>query len=695
MNVLVLAALTEATGNAVTATRIAKHLETDHKVTLADANTATNASLRERVADEKIDVAIGVHALLAGPFLRGLGLPFALVFGGTDLYEPVHELQQSQMARAVVSAARLLAFSPENRARAEWMWPSVAGHVSLLPQAVELPAPTENFSLRARLGLPASDVMVLLPTGIRRVKDPLHVVEALGVWHALQPRVHLVVVGAVIEPDYADEALIQLSERPGVHYVSALSRTDLLAAMREADVVLNTSISEGMCGTVLEAMALGTPVVVRRNAGNESLVAHGHTGLLYDAPGELVHWIASLSRSHDLRHRLAETARHAIETHHTVARERDAYLGVARDTRAFGRTSVIPALSVPADELDVVVPVAERVGIDAPVIDALRALVTRVRSDAELARVRRELSGLLGTAPPSVAITETRRHALERTYGRDTARTFYLLLALAQVPAAEARHAARAIDPAVTRATLGDLALWSRLLLRHGAGFGISLETLAWAQRYLRGELLQFGSIQLDLRPFPGPMHVHRHRSTGELSAVSLDGRRMDLSTGAVCDDEARPHPERDWQCIVEPGTPMLELWIPGNSLVTLPDIATGLRDAYATFRRLAPETVPVGVYGESWRLDPQVLDVLPLDLGIHALQSICALYPSALSESKTLRRLFGPDATRALVAAMDLGTLDPMRRAMVELLRKPDVTLRARCGLVLRDAIERLPEWS
>ena len=116
----------------------------------------------------------------------------------------------------------------------------------------------------------------------------------------------------------------------------------------------------------------------------------------------------------------------------------------------------------------------------------------------------------------------------------------------------------------------------------------------------------------------------------------------------------------------------MLEMWIPGNSLITLTEIAESLRDAYATFARLAPETTPRGVYGESWRLDPQVLTVLPSDLGIHALQQICSLYPSALSEAKTLRRLFGPSADRAHLP--DESTLDPMRRAIVQLLREHGV---------------------
>jgi hypothetical protein len=686
-NVLVLAALTDATGNAVTARRIASHLEGPRDVVLVDANTATGEGLGAIVTDRDVGAAVGVHALLAGPFLRGLGLPYALVFGGTDLYEPAHELQQSQMARAVAAAVRLLAFSPENRARAEWMWPGVAGRVDLLPQAVELPEPTTHFSLRARLGLSLRDIVVLLPTGIRKVKDPLHTVEALGVWHALHPSVHLVVVGAVIEREYAEGAIAQLSDRPGVHYLSAISRAELVAAMREADVVLNSSLSEGMCGTVLEAMAVGTPVVARRNAGNEALVVHGHTGLLYDAPSELVHWISALKRSRELRAHLAQTARRSVEAHHGAALERDAYARLVDELARDARHRA-PAAGVPRDYLAHVPTTARRLGINDAAIAAVTAMLERLKVDDSLARARRDLSGLLGSAPPSVALAETRRRIVEHGLAPEDSRCLYLLLALVQIPDAIARHRARGIEDAVSSATLGDLAVWSRGMR------GISFDSLAWAQRYLRGELLQFGALQFDLRPFPAPMHVYRRRTTGQLAAVSLDGRAIDLAAGYVLDETAPAFTAREWHHALEPGTPMLEMWIPGNNVITLPDVTRALREAYATFARIAPETVPLGVYGESWRLDPQVL-ALPHDLGIHALQQVVSLYPSALSEARTIRRLFGPDATRAEVATLDTTKLDPMRRGIVELLRDPRVALRARCGFALRTDIERLPDWS
>ncbi len=694
MNVLVLAALTEATGNAVTARRIAGHLATEHHVVLVDSVDATTASVQEVVLREKIDVAIGVHALLAGPFLRGLSIPYALIFGGTDLYEPMHALQQKQMARAVAGATRLIAFSPENQARAEWMWPSVRGRVELLAQAVDARLPEARPSLRAKMGLSDDDVLFLLPTGIRRVKDPLHVVETFAAWHAVEPRVHLALAGALLEPDYVESALPILQSRAGVRFFESLPRPEMLAAIAEADAVFNTSLSEGMCGVILEAMALGTPVIARRNAGNESLVVHGHTGLLYDTPAEAVHWGQALVRSRELGARLGRTAQAKIEAAHTPAHERASYLRIVAEMAA----SIAPpavAAEATVDELDHALAIARRLGFSAPTLVALGAAAERVRADEALARATKARCGLLATAPPAVAILAISRAKLETTFGKAEARTHLLLLALTEVPAMEARALARGVSAEVIAHTLSDLVVWAEHLRAVTGTAGLTIELLEWAQRYLRGQLFRLGPLQFDLRPFSGPMSVWRNEADRALEARTPDGRRIDLGTGTVTEEKPAPLAE-PWQVVLEPGAPILEMWIPGAvSMVTLHDVAKAMRDAYALFAALSPETVPVGVCGESWRLDPQVLGLFASEPGVHDLQRACALFPSSLTEARTIRRVFGPDVDRDALAAIRRDDMTETQRRLATLLDDASVRLVARGGFVLREELERMPEWA
>ncbi len=103
---------------------------------------------------------------------------------------------------------------------------------------------------------------------------------------------------------------------PGVFYIGERCMRDTHCIIAESTALLNSSLSEGMSGAILEvkgqqfqihdtfpinstlplppvsnksflvaqAMALGVPVVVRDIPGNRSLVEHWKTGLLYATP---------------------------------------------------------------------------------------------------------------------------------------------------------------------------------------------------------------------------------------------------------------------------------------------------------------------------------------------------------------------------------------------------------------------------
>ena len=70
-----------------------------------------------------------------------------------------------------------------------------------------------------------------------------------------------------------------------VFIASGLSREEALGWVKAADVFVLNSSYEGLSHVLIEAMTLGTPVVVTRAGGNVELVADGETGLLV-LPGD-------------------------------------------------------------------------------------------------------------------------------------------------------------------------------------------------------------------------------------------------------------------------------------------------------------------------------------------------------------------------------------------------------------------------
>ncbi|HEX8074047.1 MAG TPA: glycosyltransferase family 4 protein, partial [Thermoleophilaceae bacterium] len=130
------------------------------------------------------------------------------------------------------------------------------------------------------------------------------------------PETRFLVVGGTLygqEPDYEPRLRAQarelgLAER--LHFAG--HREDALALMAGCDAVCHCSIEREPFGmVVLEAMALGKPVVATRTGGPEEMIDHGRTGMLVD-PGDepaLAAAIDSLVRDPGARAELGRAAR--------------------------------------------------------------------------------------------------------------------------------------------------------------------------------------------------------------------------------------------------------------------------------------------------------------------------------------------------------------------------------------------------
>jgi len=104
----------------------------------------------------------------------------------------------------------------------------------------------------------------------------------LGAFHifkAARPKVRLMIVGD--GPERAN--LEQLSKELGIEErVEFLGfREDAVACLKDFDVFVLPSLSEGIPRCIMEAMSASVPVVVSDIPGNRNLVSHGDTGLIY------------------------------------------------------------------------------------------------------------------------------------------------------------------------------------------------------------------------------------------------------------------------------------------------------------------------------------------------------------------------------------------------------------------------------
>jgi glycosyltransferase involved in cell wall biosynthesis len=93
-----------------------------------------------------------------------------------------------------------------------------------------------------------------------------------------------------------------------------------------ADLVLNCSLFEGMPNSLMEAMALGRPVLARDIPGNHSLIRDGETGWLYQDEDDFRRQISLLVADADLRKQTGCRARDFVQSHFSPALEAERYL---------------------------------------------------------------------------------------------------------------------------------------------------------------------------------------------------------------------------------------------------------------------------------------------------------------------------------------------------------------------------------
>ncbi|XP_006640314.2 glycosyltransferase 1 domain-containing protein 1 isoform X4 [Lepisosteus oculatus] len=335
MKLLFLACLSKNTGNCTTAERIREHIESvGHTCVLQDtADLKSSEKVAHLIAEEPFfQAALAIHLYKGGRFLLDCQAPFGVVFGGTDINEDVKdETKRAVMGKVLKKARFAVAFTEKLKEEAETYWPSQGIKICVQPQGIETKA-TENFNWDGFLrstGVNCENVedlhVFLLVCGLRRVKDPLYLVDVFSEWHQEDPSVILIIIGPEIDPLFTEEVEVNVKRAKGVFLAAERRQQDLHAAMRRSVAVVNSSVSEGMSAAILEAMDLEVPVVARNIPGNAAVIKHEETGLLFSNPQEFVDLSRKLLAEPSLRERLVSKAKKYVKDHHCKAKEKDTY----------------------------------------------------------------------------------------------------------------------------------------------------------------------------------------------------------------------------------------------------------------------------------------------------------------------------------------------------------------------------------
>jgi len=144
--------------------------------------------------------------------------------------------------------------------------------------------------------------------------------EAIPYLLSKEPSTRLLVVGEGPSRPALEAQCERLGISASVTFLGYVS--DVATAYAAMDVLVLPSQHEGFGIVLIEAMAMGVPVVATRVRGIEEVVDDGDTGLLvpYDNPQELASNILLLFDDRELRIRLKAAARSKVERNYTRER---------------------------------------------------------------------------------------------------------------------------------------------------------------------------------------------------------------------------------------------------------------------------------------------------------------------------------------------------------------------------------------
>lgn len=144
--------------------------------------------------------------------------------------------------------------------------------------------------------------------------------------------VSLVIIGTGPDESKLRALAGSLGLQKNIHFLG--SRADVPALMRQLDILVSPSLWEGLPTVLLEAMALGIPVVATDVSGSREIVRNGSTGTLVP-PGDpvaLARAIVSTLENRELSLRMAANAK-GVAARHTVQEAARTYQVVYRQVR--------------------------------------------------------------------------------------------------------------------------------------------------------------------------------------------------------------------------------------------------------------------------------------------------------------------------------------------------------------------------
>jgi len=326
--------LPDLTGNAMTAERLRFGLEKEGiKVEVIRSDSP---HLPSKLTAFKPDIIHALHAkksgLTAMDCSRLQKIPFLVTITGTDLYRDLLDSNRNDTSLVLEATGAVVVYSNLTLDRLKSELPNIPAKTRVINKAVHF-----NETSTKDISSPKKAAF-LLPSGIRPVKAPSFAIEPLEKLKKEFPHISLTVAGPRLD-DGEWELFSRKSKGKDWIRHFTVSHDEMPDIYREADIVLNTSISEGLSNAVLEAMYFGRPVLASNCEGNMAAIENGKEGLLYKNGDEedFINKARLLLRDPAVRLKLGRNGKEKILHEHSLDGEINAHISLYKELLKAGK----------------------------------------------------------------------------------------------------------------------------------------------------------------------------------------------------------------------------------------------------------------------------------------------------------------------------------------------------------------------
>ncbi|HHY73355.1 MAG TPA: glycosyltransferase family 4 protein [Bacillus bacterium] len=255
-----------------------------------------------------------------------LNKPFVMTNGGTDVNHDLdNDVNRGDMRSLLERTSAITVFTNDAKLKLRNAYSDMNLKLHVIPQSVWFP-PSNEEKQDNQLPLIKGDPAILLPAGLRAVKDIFYLMEELISLQKKYPHLQFVIAGMVLDGEIYETLQHYMRKYNWLHFLENVPIEEMKSLYKWADFVLNTSISEGQSSALLEAMDMDCLVLARNNPGNASIIQDGINGFLFKTRVEFSQKIEAVMHDEEQRKSIIHHAKNHIQSQHCFEDEIKAFI---------------------------------------------------------------------------------------------------------------------------------------------------------------------------------------------------------------------------------------------------------------------------------------------------------------------------------------------------------------------------------